>query len=452
MRTLQRPVGNLIDRVVADPDVTRFASQPRAVAVRTHAGIAIFGELLLDHNRFGFLVAALQVRHHSFEDVLPNGAAAALGQVSERYLFLARSIQDQVLDLICEHLPGRFDVELEVFRERAQHREIETVAPVPSLDGAGSEAQIRMSDDPLRIKKVDRPQAIASRAGAHRVVERKQARLQLRERVPADRAGESRRKEVFLAAVHFHGKGSPIGVAQRGLERFGKALLHFGAYLEPVDDYVDRVLYVAREFRRRVELMDFAVDAHPRKTLGPQFFKQVLLLAFPARHDRRDDHQARVLGQGQRVVDHLRYRLRLQRQVVVGAVGRADARKQETQVIVDLGNRADGRTRVVAGRFLLDRDRGREALDQVDIRFFHQLEELACVGRQRFDVAPLTFRIQRVERERRFTRAGQARDHHETVPRQVEADVLEVVGARPADADCVCGIGAVRAGCACRSH
>ena len=268
-------------------------------------------------------------------------------------------------------------------------------------------------------------------------------------RIAAHRAGETRGKEMLLAAVHFHGERAAVRMAERRLERFGEALLHFGAHLEPVDHHVDRVLHVARELGRGVEFVHLAVDAHARKTLGAQLFKQVLLFALSASDDRRHDHQARVFGQRKRVVDHLRHRLRLQRQVVVGTVGRADARKQEAQVVVNLRDRADRRARIVAGRFLLDRDRRREAFDQVDVRLFHQLEELARVRRERFDVAPLAFRVQRVERERRFAGARQARDHHEAVPRQVEADVLEVVGARPADAD---GVRAVRARRDCRSH
>ena len=54
---------------------------------------------------------------------------------------------------------------------------------------------------------------------------------------------------------------------------------------------------------------------------------------------------------------------------MVGAVGRASARKQQAQVIVNLGHRADGRARVVTGGFLFDADGRRQAFDQIDIGF-----------------------------------------------------------------------------------
>ena len=60
------------------------------------------------------------------------------------------------------------------------------------------------------------------------------------------------------------------------------------------------------------------------------------------------------------------------RAAVVGAVGHADARPEQPQVVVDLGDGADRRARVVPGGLLLDRDGRREALDRVDVGLLHQ--------------------------------------------------------------------------------
>ena len=113
-------------------------------------------------------------------------------------------------------------------------------------------------------------------------------------------------------------------------------------------------------------------------------------------------------------------------------IGHADAREQQTQVVVDLGHRADGRARVLARRLLFDGDGGRQAVDVIDIRLLHHLEELARVGAQALDVAALALGIDRVERERGFARARQPREHDERVTRDFEIDVLQVVLARAA--------------------
>src|SRR3712207_136609 len=114
---------------------------------------------------------------------------------------------------------------------------------------------------------------------------------------------------------------------------------------------------------------------------------------------------------------------------------RADARPEQAQVVVDLRDRADRRARVARRRLLVDGDRRRQALDRVDVGLVHLLEELAGVGRERLDVAPLALRVDRVERQRRLARAAQAGDHHQRVARQLDRDVLEVVLAGAGDDD-----------------
>ena len=151
-----------------------------------------------------------------------------------------------------------------------------------------------------------------------------------------------------------------------------------------------------------IDFMHFAVDPQAHETLRAQFVEQVDLFALAAHHQRREDHQLGVFRQRQDVIHHLRNALGGKHDVVLGAVRVADAGIQQAQVIVDFGDRADGRARVVAGGFLLDGDRRRQAFDQIHIGLFHQLQKLARIGGERFDVAPLTFGIKRIESERGF--------------------------------------------------
>ena len=159
------------------------------------------------------------------------------------------------------------------------------------------------------------------------------------------------------------------------------------------------------------------------------------VLALAPAHDRRQQIEPRALGQRQDAVDHLRDGLALDRQPGRGRIGHADARPQQPHVVVDLGDGADGRARVARGGLLLDRDRGREAVDLVDVRLLHHLQELARIGGERLHVAALAFGIDGVEGERGFARARQAGEHHQLVARNLDVDVLEVVLARAADRD-----------------
>ena len=250
-----------------------------------------------------------------------------------------------------------------------------------------------------RVEECDLPEAVAFWAGAHRVVEGKQAWLQLGQRIAAYRAGELGRKQMFLARVHFHRQRAAVGVAQRGLETFGQALLGICAHLETIDHHFDGVLLVLVELGHGVDFVDFAIHPNPHETLRAQLGEEFEVFTLAPHHQRRQDHQLGVFRQRQHRVDHLRHRLRGQRNAVFRALRIADAGIQQAQVIVDFSDRADGRARVVAGGFLLDGNRRRQPLDQVDVGFLHQLQKLPGVGRQRFNVAALTLGIERVESE-----------------------------------------------------
>ena len=88
----------------------------------------------------------------------------------------------------------------------------------------------------------------------------------------------------------------------------------------------------------------------------------------------------------------------------LGTMRLTDAREEQTQVVVDFRHRADGRARIVADALLVNRNRGRQSFDLIHVGLFHLPEELARVRAQRFDVAALSFRVDRIERERRFAR------------------------------------------------
>ena len=207
--------------------------------------------------------------------------------------------------------------------------------------------------------------------------------------------------------------GNTVGERQGGLERIGQTPLDALAQHEPVDDDLDLVLLVSGEtLVAPQELVDhdgLTVDARPHVALPRQVGEQRVVLALAAAHDRREHLEPRALGQLEDAVDDLLGRLALQTGAVVRAVLHADARVEQTQVVVDLGDGADGGPRVAAGRLLVDRDRRRQTLDDVDVGLVHLSEELARVRAQRLDVATLALGVDRVESEARFARARTGR-------------------------------------------
>ena len=183
------------------------------------------------------------------------------------------------------------------------------------------------------------------------------------------------------------------------------------------------------------DLVERAVDLDALEALLEVLRELLPVFALAPAHHRRQEVEPRALGQRHHPVDHLRHGLALDRQAGGRRIGDADARPQQTHVVVDLGDRADRRARILRGGLLLDGDRRRQPVDLVDIGLLHHLQELARIGREAFDVAALPLGIDRVEGERRLARARQAREHDEPVARDFEIDVLEIVLARTADRD-----------------
>ncbi len=348
---------------------------------------------------------------------------------------LPGSQHGEVLDLRCQ------------VAERRRHREVlglrqacEQVLEVagdrgrrPYRDGVLRQAHRRVGNHQLGIDLEHRAQPRADGAGAPRAVERELPRLELLDRdVVVVGARQFLRVAPFpvlagLRLVDEVDRHDALGEPQSGLHRVGEPLLHGRLDGEPVDDHVDRVLALLVERGRLRELVDLAVHPDAGETFGGQLSEQLVVLALPSPDDRRQNLEAGSLGESEQPVDDLLRRLPTDRLATLRAVRPSSPGEQETEVVVHLRDRADGRAGVARGGLLVDRHRRREALDEVDSRLVHLADELPGVRRQRLHVASLALGEDRVERQRRLAGTGQTREHDQGVARQVERHILEVV-------------------------
>jgi len=100
---------------------------------------------------------------------------------------------------------------------------------------------------------------------------------------------------------------------------------------------------------------------------------------------------------------------------------------EQPEVVIDLGDRPHRGPRVARGGLLVDGDRRRQALDEVDVGLVHLAEELPGVRRQRLDVPALALGEDGVERQAGLARSGQPGEDDQRVAGQVQADVAQVV-------------------------
>ncbi len=214
---------------------------------------------------------------------------------------------------------------------------------------------------------------------------------------------------------------------ERGLDGISNALLGLLLDGDSVDDNVNVVLFLLVQGGDLADAVRLAVHLHPGVALRRQVPKHLGVLALAASDHRRKNLGARAFGHSQNLVDDLLRALLSDRLATHNAVRVADASKKKPEVVVDLGDRADRRTRVAAGRLLVDGDRRRKTLDQVHRGLIHLPQELPGVCGKRLDVTALTFGEDSVERQRRFTRARKPCENHQGIPRQVQGDVLQVM-------------------------
>ena len=379
--------------------MARFATQARALAGGAGAVADELRQFLAHRAGFGLFVAALHIVQHPFERVATHGGIAAIVHILELDVLFARTEQDHFVYVRAQAGPRRFHVELVVLRQRLQHLEVIEVTFVPAANGATRQRQLRILDHAVRVEILLDAQTVTRRAGARRVVKREQARFQLAHAVAANRAGKVGGEEQLfrLRVVHVGNHGRAAGELQRRFKRFCKTRGEIVTHLKAVNHHLDGVLLLQFQLGRVGQVTHFAVNTGADIALACQVLQRFGVFALTLFNDWRQQHQAFAFRLRQHVIHHLAHGLCRQRDVVVRAARLTHAGIQQTQVVMNFSNGTDRGARVMRRGLLLDRDSRRQPFNVVDIRFFHQRQELTRVRRERFNVTTLSFGIQSVE-------------------------------------------------------
>ena len=301
------------------------------------------------------------------------------------------------------------------------------------LDGAARERPARVRDHQLRVDRHRAPEALAGLAGAHRVVEGEERGRRV---AVADVAARAVQRGAEAARLRFaldvHGELA-LAVAQRRLERVHDPLALAGLDPETVEhDRDDAVLRVEPRLLDRDH--DTSLEHAPEAGLleGLAHHADPDLAPDPVR-ERDEGRLARSTGD-ERLDDRGR-RVAAHRLAALPAVEHTRPRVERAQVVGDRGHRGDRRARGAHGRRAVDRDRRQHALDPLGPRPVEPLQELPRVGREGLGVAPMALGVEHVERERGLAGARDTRHGGDGADRDPDADVLQVVLARPHDLD-----------------
>ena len=255
----------------------------------------------------------------------------------------------------------------------------------PRLERPLRDREGRVGHDQLGIDHPLEAQPVAGRAAAVRRVEGEDPRLELWHRRAAVEAGELLAEDEDLAALS-RGRAAedlgagravavgyplalaravehldlddPLGELRGRLDRLRQSLADALLHHEAVDHDRDVVLeLLVEDDGALVEAPQLAVDHGADVALRPHLLEHPAVLALAAADHGSQHHEPGALRQREHPVGDLLERLPLDRLSAVEAMRLADARPQEAQVVVDLGDRAHRRPRVARGGLLVDRDR-----------------------------------------------------------------------------------------------
>ncbi|MFN8665592.1 MAG: hypothetical protein U0164_00195 [Gemmatimonadaceae bacterium] len=222
---------------------------------------------------------------------------------------------------------------------------------------------------------------------------------------------------------------NPLALPKRRPHRLRNPPALFSGRREAIDDHHQLTDLREVDLLRRevVDVQRAPVGDDAQEALGAQVLDHHGVRDLARQAQREADQHPRPVRQREEAVGHRIDRVRRHLAPAERTERASHARPEQAQVVVDLRRRPHGRARRLGGVLLLDRDRGRDAVDAVDVGLLHALEELPRVRRQRFDVAPLPLGVDGVEGERRLAGAGGAGDDGDRAARDGHVDPFQVV-------------------------
>ncbi len=446
MRLAHRHPRHLADMAAPQLHAQRLRAKPV-----TRAGLAgrrrlILRQILPHPGTVGLAEAPVEIAQNPLKRAAHLMAAAAI-VIDKQNLLPPRSAQNRLPRRRRQIAPG------DVHRKSVMRRQTLQRLPVigrrraptrPRRNRTLPQTQTLVGNHQIRVGKRLNPKPVTGRTCSPRAVERKQPRLNLLNHEARNRTGKTLRKQKppighspFALAASGGGRvfnrRQPAAQLQRRLKRIRQTLRLIPPQNDPVNHNINIVLDVLVQRRRSFQFVIFAVHLDPLKPLLEKLAERAAILPLAPAHSRREQMKPAPLRQRRHPVNHFAHGLALNRQAGRRRIGNPGAREEQAHIVVNLGDRPDRRARIARGRLLLNRNRRRQALDPVDIGLGAALQKLAGIGRQTLDIAALALGIDRVEGQRRLARTRQARDHHQSVARNREADILQIMLARADD-------------------
>ena len=278
---------------------------------------------------------------------------------------------------------------------------------LPSHGGNGSlvDRQGLIRDQQILVELHLIAQAKAVRAGSEGIIERKAPRLHLIHTDAAVRAGEIL-AEIDHCPVHGIHHHQSSRQPQSRLDGIRQSFLDSVPDDQTVHHNFNIMLDILIQSDFLGKLIKVAVNAHADISALFRMIQHLCMLSFPAPDHGSQDLDPGPLRQRHDLIHHLIHSLPLDLPSAFGTVGNSDSGIEKSHIVIDFRHRPYCGSGIPVRGFLIDGNGRRKTFDVFHIRLFHLSQELPGVRGQRLHVPSLSFRIDRIKRQRRFSRTG----------------------------------------------
>ena len=218
----------------------------------------------------------------------------------------------------------------------------------------------------------------ACRTCTVRIVERKASRLYLLYAYPAVRTCKTLGKLHSLAVYDAYLKQS-FSQSERCLNGICQSRLYPFLYRKTVNNYLYRMLNVLIKLYLFTQIIKTAVNPYSCKTVLSCSLYNLGMFTFFSSYNRCHYHEFRAFGLLHDDIDHLINGLSFYLLSAVGTMRYSDTSKQESEVIIYLGNCPYSGSGISVSRFLIYGDSGRKPLYHLNLRLFHLSQKLPCI-------------------------------------------------------------------------
>src|SRR5258706_6081612 len=112
-----------------------------------------------------------------------------------------------------------------------------------------------------------------------------------------------------------------------------------------------------------IQRAQFAIDARANESVAGQFSELFFEFSLAAPNNGSQNHHALAAGQGQHILQNLIDTLTRDRRPALITMRQTNRGEKEAQIIINLRNLADSRTRTARDGLLLNRDGGTQTFD-----------------------------------------------------------------------------------------